>query len=163
MTKEELYLKTMFCCMACDGDIADEEVELIKEKASEKTGILKGINIEECINGYINEINKNGVAFLNQYLKELGLEKLTTEEQMNIVNISIDMIEADHIIQYTEIKFFKKIRKRLTLSDEEILKVHPDKEDFLLPDITVLEDPVWENVTFNKIEFNFNQQKSDEN
>ena len=26
MTKEELYLKTIFCCIACDGDIATEEV-----------------------------------------------------------------------------------------------------------------------------------------
>lgn len=30
MTKEELYLKTVFCCIACDGDIATEEVDWLK-------------------------------------------------------------------------------------------------------------------------------------
>ena len=25
-TKNELYLKTVFACMACDGDIAQEEI-----------------------------------------------------------------------------------------------------------------------------------------
>ena len=29
MKTNELYLKTAFCCMACDGDIATEEIELI--------------------------------------------------------------------------------------------------------------------------------------
>ena len=28
MTKEELYLKTIFCCIACDGDVATEEVDV---------------------------------------------------------------------------------------------------------------------------------------
>lgn len=31
MTKKELYLKTVFCCIACDGDIAEEEIGLIRE------------------------------------------------------------------------------------------------------------------------------------
>ena len=30
MTKEELYLKTIFCCIACDGDIATEEVGMVR-------------------------------------------------------------------------------------------------------------------------------------
>lgn len=31
MTKEELFLKTVFCCIACDGEIATEEVSLVRE------------------------------------------------------------------------------------------------------------------------------------
>ena len=30
MTKEELYLKTIFCCIACDGNIATEEVDMVE-------------------------------------------------------------------------------------------------------------------------------------
>ena len=48
-------------------------------------------------------------------------------------------------------KFFKKIRVRLSLTDEEILAKYPDKEDFLLPDINVADDPEWNNVTFAEI------------
>ena len=80
MTKEVLYLKTIFCCIACDGDVATEEVD-------------------------------------------------------------IKAIEADNRIEYAEVKFFKKIRSRLTISDEAILAEHPNKEDFLLPDINITEIP----------------------
>ena len=36
MNINELYIKTIFCCMACDGDIAKEEVELIKSITSKQ-------------------------------------------------------------------------------------------------------------------------------
>ena len=39
----------------------------------------------------------------------------------------------------------------LSLTDEEILAKYPDKEDFLLPDINVADDPEWNNVTFAEI------------
>lgn len=45
------------------------------------------------------------------------------------------------------VKFFKKIRSRLSVSDEAILAEHPDKEDFLLPDINIAEAPQWDNST----------------
>lgn len=31
MTKKELYLKTLFCCIACDGEIAEEEISMVRE------------------------------------------------------------------------------------------------------------------------------------
>lgn len=62
------------------------------------------------------------------------------------------MIEADNHIEYAEAKFFKKIRSRLSISDEQILAQHPGKEDFLLPDIDMIEEPVWDdNITFADI------------
>lgn len=69
-----------------------------------------------------------------------------------LVSFAIEAIEADNRIEYVEVKFFKKIRSRLTISDEAILAKHPDKEDFLLPDINVAEIPDWNNDTkFNQI------------
>lgn len=34
MVIKELYLKTVFCCMACDGDIAKEEFSLLNKYPS---------------------------------------------------------------------------------------------------------------------------------
>lgn len=58
------------------------------------------------------------------------------EQELEIVSISIKMIEADNEILYSEVKFFKRIRACLNITDEEILKSMPDKEDYLLPDIS---------------------------
>jgi len=154
MTKQELYLKTMFCCMACDGNIAVEEVGLLKKTAIQ-TPLFEGMQVESILNGYVSAINRNGSLFLRKYLRELAEANLTEEEELQIVELSINMIEADNRIEYSEVKFFKKIRSRLSVSDEQILSQHPGKEDFLLPDIDVMEEPIWdESVTFATILLN---------
>ena len=110
------------------------------------------MDVNAVINGYVASINANGALFLKQYLKELSSQELSNEEQKTIVAFSLKTIFADNKIEYSEVKFFKKIRSRLSLTDDEILAVHSDVEDFLLPDINVEEDPIWENVVFEKIE-----------
>lgn len=154
MTKQELYLKTMFCCMACDGNIAQEEIKTVEDFAMQ-TSIFKELDVENMLNTYISAINQKGALFLRRYLNELSEEELTSDEELQIINLSIRMIEADNRIEYSEVKFFKKIRSRLSVSDEQILAHHPDKEDFLLPDIDAMEEPVWnENIVFANIRLN---------
>ena len=158
MNTQELYLKTIFCCMACDGDIANEEVALVHDITS-KQDVFDGMDVNAVINGYVVSINANGALFLKQYLKELSSQELSNEEQKMIVDFALQTIFADNRIEYSEVKFFKKIRSRLSITDEDILANHPDVEDFLLPDINVAEDPIWENVVFDNINFAEYEQK----
>lgn len=129
----ELYLKTAFCCMACDGDIADEEVQLIRNYIKTTT-LFDDLDVEKLLNEYVSSINNIGISFLNSYLNELKNEELTQEQQIQILKIAIQMIEADNVVLYSEIKFFKRILAHLSLSDEVIEAEFPDKEDFFLPD-----------------------------
>lgn len=151
MTKKELYLKTVFCCIACDGDIAKEEIRLIRELGT-KDKLFNDMDTEKYINAWINEINKRGSMFLQNYLNEIATEDLNEKEQLLLVSLAFNAIEADNRIEYSEVKFFKKIRSRLSISDETILGKFPNKEDFLLPDLKVAELPMWdENTYFNQI------------
>lgn len=69
-----------------------------------------------------------------------------------LVSLAFNAIDADNCIAYSEVKFFKKIRSRLSISDEAILEMFPDKEDFLLPDLKVTELPMWdESIQFAQI------------
>lgn len=142
MKKEELYLKTAFCCMACDGDIATEEVALLKQMA-EKEQIFGNLDVQYLLNQYIQEINAKGVLFLDKYIESIKDSSLSKEDELELIRIAIGTIEADEQIEYSEIRFFKRIRKNLVISDEEILEVMPDKEDYLLPDIEVSTDFDW--------------------
>lgn len=154
MERAELYLKTIFCCMACDGEIAKEEVEMI-ESLSSKYDMFSNVGIESYLNKWIAFINENGVSFLKGYLNELSEADLSLSEQIRVIGFAIMTIEADKCIEYSEIKFFKKIRNRLSVSDEEILEQYPNKEDYLLPDINVVEEPVWNNnIQFAEISLN---------
>ena len=69
MTKEELYLKTIFCCIACDGNIATEEVDMVRNLCA-KDRIFHNLDSEEYLNSWITEINEQGGVFLQTYLKD---------------------------------------------------------------------------------------------
>lgn len=52
-----------------------------------------------------------------------------------MIDFAIQTINADEQIEYSEIKFFKNIRHRLNVSDEKILALIPDIEQYLEDDI----------------------------
>lgn len=135
MEINELLLKTAFACMSCDGDIADEEVELLKEMA--KNNLFGEIDIKSEFARLVQEINQKGKRFLQQYISELADTELTEDEEIKIADVAVKTIRADNIIQYSEIKFFKVIREHLThVSDKTLLeKVENIDEQYLAKDI----------------------------
>ena len=140
--------------MACDGEIAKEEIEMVKNISS-KNNIFSSLDVESLINQWIVALNENGAVFLKSFLNELYLEDLTFKEQMLIIDFALKTIEADNCIEYSEVKFFKKIRDRLSINDEDILQCYPDKEDFLLADVKISDDLNWDNnIQFTQISLN---------
>lgn len=152
MDIKEIYLLTAFVCAACDGEIAPEEVSLVKEMCN-KNDMFGDLDVETKLNEYVAAINKHGIRFINDFLRVLESTELTIQEQLTIVRIAIDMIEADGQILYSEVKFFKRLRPCLNISDEEILKILPDKEDYLLPDIRTNDFTLNEDIQFAEIKF----------
>ena len=57
------------------------------------------------------------------------------DSSLQLVKNVINTIEADNQIVYTEVSFFKWIRKQLSTRDEKILETLPDKEDYMLSDV----------------------------
>lgn len=151
METNELYLKTLFCCSACDGEIASEEVSLVK-KLSESDSAFDSLNIEKTLNSYVEQINVKRKLFLKDYLQEVADTTLSNNEQLKLIELAIKMIEADNQILYSEVKFFKKIRLNLSISDEAILEKLPNAEDYLLPYLMVdSKEEDWSNITFTPI------------
>lgn len=150
MENSELYLKTVFCCMACDGKIADEEVQFISDSAKKRGNLFEGLDIQQSLNSYVQEINEKGKAFLAEYLKEISKMQLEEGQCLTIISLAVETIKADKNVEYSEISFFKKIRKRLNISDEVILKKLPGIENLLLPDIDIPDELDW-TIPFDKI------------
>lgn len=140
--------------MACDGEIAQEEIALVKSIA-QNSHLFEGLDVEGKLNEYVSQINQLGNVFLSSFLKEMAEVELSEEFQLDIVKIAISTIEADNNIEYSEIKFFKKIRAIMTLSDGKIEKAFPEREDmdtYLLPDMEDSEEVVFCG-TFSTISF----------
>lgn len=131
---DKLLLKTAFCCMASDGNIDIREISLIKSMC-ENSPLFKDFNFEEEINLLVTKLNTNGKEFIIYYFNLLENAELTEDEELTIIDFAVKTIKADELIEYSEIKFFKVIRHHLKISDESILKVYPDIEQFLEEDI----------------------------
>jgi uncharacterized tellurite resistance protein B-like protein len=130
----QLLLKTAFSCMACDGSIDKREIKLLKKMSNEKQE-FGDIDINTQLDTLLLSINKDGHQFLKDYFSELTSIELSEDEELKIVEVAIDTIKADEKVEYSEVKFFKVIRSKLTISDEKILKRHTDFEEYLEQDI----------------------------
>lgn len=131
---DKLLLKTAFCCMASDGHIDNREIALVKSLCESST-LFKDFNFQDEINSLVSKINTRGKEFISYYFDLLTKTILTEEEELTLIDFAIQTIKADEQIEYSEIKFFKNIRHRLKVSDENILAVFPDIEQFLEEDI----------------------------
>ena len=136
MEQNELLLRTAFACMSCDGDIASEEVALIKQISKEKK-VFGEIDIDKKLDELVKEINQKGKGFLKQYLTCLADESLTEEQEIKVIDVAVQTIRADNRIEYSEIKFFKVLRSNLKIvSDETLLeKIEGIDENYLDQDI----------------------------
>ena len=123
--------------MASDGEIAQEEIDTI-QKLCQREEILKKMDFQNEIKRFVEEINKQGMQFIKNYLDELEKTLLTEQENINLLNIVFEVIFADGKVEYSEVKFFRNIRIRLSISDEEIEKNFANTLDldiFLAKDI----------------------------
>ena len=136
MEMNELLLRTAFACMSCDGNIAPEEVELIKQMAI-NNHLFGDIDIDKELDNMVGEINIKGKRFLKQYLISLSEQSMTEEEELEVADVAVQTIRADNKIEYSEIKFFKVLRTNLkVVTDEKLLeKIDGIDENYLSQDI----------------------------
>lgn len=120
--------------MACDGSIDKREVDLIY-KLCNKSVYLKELDFEKEINNFLVLLNSEGKRFISNYFDLLRKTELSEKEELTIIDFAIQTIKADDQIEYSEIKFFKVIRKCLRISDQKILETYPDLEQYLEEDI----------------------------
>lgn len=130
-----LLLKTAFSCMACDGDIDNREIELIKSLANEKK-LFGDVVIQDELDNLIEKINADGTRFLRNYLSEVSKANLSEAEELQVIEVAVETINADDVIEYSEIKFFKIIKSKLKVKNDKILAHLPNiQEEYLEQDI----------------------------
>ena len=133
-TLENILLKTAFSCMASDGQIDNKEISVIKNLCI-NSELFNDVDLSKSINTLFKTINKDSKQFILNYFNELSVGSFNIHEQLLIIDFALKTINADDKVEYSEIKFFKNIRHRLTISDQEILAVYPDIEFYLEKDI----------------------------
>nr|WP_294776615.1 hypothetical protein [uncultured Flavobacterium sp.] len=164
---DKLLLKTAFCCMASDGDIDKKEVKAIQKLCIESP-LFQEFDFNTEINKLLDKLNNDGKGFLNYYFNLLNEAKLSDNEELEILKFAVNTIHADEKVEYSEIKFFKAIKKCLAVSDGIIIENFPEMEMFLGDDIeednlldslvgnyfNSVEIPKFSNINMNDLEKN---------
>lgn len=103
-----------------------------------KKDFFKGFDFTNEIKKFVAAINIQGKKFITEYLNELEKTTLAEDEQLTLLKITFVVIYADEKVEYSEVKFFKNIRSRLSVTDETIKQRFehiPDLDIFLAQDL----------------------------
>ncbi|WP_109831690.1 TerB family tellurite resistance protein [Reichenbachiella versicolor] len=158
---DKIRLQTAFSFMTCDGNIDQNEVALIKGMANDKK-FFGDIDIDTELDFLVEIINQKGIGYLKDYFKVLKNATIDKDQEIQLIEIAINILNADGFLDYNETKFFRIFRTLLEVSDEEMKAALPNiPEDFLEDDIftnsylETLFDDYFENIempVFDKLE-----------
>jgi uncharacterized tellurite resistance protein B-like protein len=145
-----LLLEILFACVACDGKIDKKEVSLLRKFliTSEQT---KTLNVDDILQNCIKQINEDSNLFFSRIFEKLSVSELSKQDELALIKDLIDIIESDNIIDYQEIKFLKRVKSNLHLTNEELLEIYPDNEDYFVDDIQQKDI----DKTFSDLQYNF--------
>lgn len=146
---ENILFLTSFCCMACDGDIATEELEQLNN-FSKKELLFKSLNISDEFNKCLTILKDIGNDFIKSYFQAIETINLTEKEKLSIIDVSVKTILADNKVEYSEIKFFKSLVSSLNIEKQIILENVSNIEDYWLEeDLSESDYKYFENTEFS--------------
>ena len=149
----KILLLTSVCCMACDGEIAKEEVSSLK-KLSEEQHLFEKDELKEVLPVIMNSLEKYGYEFVKSYLNLLEKANFDDIQALQILDVATKTIYADKKVEYDEIKFFKSIRKNLKVTNEQILSKVDGVEDYWLSDDAQDNNISAFEVNFSNVDYN---------
>lgn len=123
--------------MACDGNFQKEEVDTLYKSSLKEFG-------KEVIESEIEMLNAAGKVYLKDFIDSLSAYKGNDEISKKILNIAAEIIKADNVIEYSEIKFFKLIVNALGVSEQFVLdNVSDIDEDWVEEDFMQSKDEAY--------------------
>jgi uncharacterized tellurite resistance protein B-like protein len=128
-TFRPLLFRAAFCMMACDGSIADSELQVLKHLL-EHSPYFDGLEAEELIKEELGELQQLGIeGKLKKVIAELKQEQLTEGQQFQLLEVLLDILYADGEVAVHEAQLLHQIRQTLPLSDEQLLLHFPKAVD----------------------------------
>jgi uncharacterized tellurite resistance protein B-like protein len=128
---KDFLFKSAVMAMACDGDIAETEIEEIKIIVANEIYFI-GFEFEEPLRNNIANIRANGKNAINQYLQEIETNDLNEHQEILLIEVLLRIIEADNDIQPNELKFLRMAKCKLKVDEQTLIVKFPKQIDKLL-------------------------------
>ena len=128
---KDFLFKSAVMAMACDGDIAETEIEEIKSIVEHEIFFM-GYDFEEPLKNNIDNIKANGKDAINQYLQDIEIKNLNEHQEILLIEVVLRIIEADNYIQSSELKFLQMVKAKLKVDEQTLIVKFPKQIDHLL-------------------------------
>jgi uncharacterized tellurite resistance protein B-like protein len=123
--------KSAVMAMACDGEIAEEEITEIKNIVANEIYFM-GYDFEEPLKSNIENIKLNGKNAINQYLEEIVSSDLNEHQEVLLIEVILKMIQADTKIEDAELKFLQMAKSKLKTDEQTLIVKFPHQIDHLI-------------------------------
>jgi uncharacterized tellurite resistance protein B-like protein len=128
---KDFLFKSAVMAMACDGDIAETEIDEIKSIVANEIYFM-GYEFEEQLKNNVENIKANGKGAINQYLFDIEANNLNEHQEILLVEVLLRVIEADNDIQASELKFLQMAKAKLKVDEQTLIVKFPNHIDQLL-------------------------------
>ena len=133
----EEYLRMVYGCMACDGEIADAEVACLRSIAVQ-LGQPAGA-VDPALEAIGAEFSADAVGVVKRAVTSLQRAQLAHEDVSLLVDMLVQMAEADGTIRASERSFIRRTVNELRLDREALRNEHPEWRSYLSPDYLATE------------------------
>lgn len=121
---QETLLKGAVLAMGCDGDIAPSEEELINQMLEEEVFFL-GFKYQDLLKEFTQDLKQRGKEAINDFISSLGTSKFKEAQELIMIDVLLRVINADDLIEDSEVKFLQMVKSQLTVSEEELITKFP--------------------------------------
>ena len=123
--------KSAVMAMACDGDIAEEEITEIKNIVANEIYFMD-YDFEEPLKTNIENIKANGKNAINEYLQEIVSNDLNEHQEILLIEVILRMMQADKKVEESEIKFLQMAKSKLKTDEQTLIVKFPSQIDYLM-------------------------------
>lgn len=128
---KSFLFRTAVAAMACDGDIADSEVKLLKELVDKEINFI-GFEYENMLLNYVQEIKSNGKKSINNFLQDIKDLNFNGTQKLKLVEICLEIIHADGNIESGELNFLHLVILNLNVGLESLIVEFPQYVELIL-------------------------------
>ena len=128
----EEYLRMAYGCMACDGEIADAEVACLRSIAVQLGQPIGAV--DPALEAIGAEFSTDAVRAVERAMTSLRRAQLTHNDASLLVDMLVQMAEADGTIRASERSFIRKTVQELRLDRDALRSEHPEWRSYLTPE-----------------------------
>lgn len=127
------YLRIAYGCIACDGDIDASEVSCLRSIAVQMGQPVE--EVDSALWSVQSEFSDDPLSMVEEAKKEFREKGLTYEDASVLVDMLVQLVEADGAIRANESHYVRDLVHALALDRSRLKEDHPEWREYLGSDL----------------------------